>query len=151
MRLLRAGNGFVLQLGKREKHLLTELLKLYPQIPPAHRYAKGSSPLPESSLKLLDEALAEQRTANQRQVKALLGDPRRFEQAEGAWRLALSAAEVEWLLQVLNDVRVGSWLALGSPEQLHDPTQLTQANAAHFWSMEMAGFFQMELLASLNR
>ena len=31
-------------------------------------------------------------------------------------QLTLSGPEIEWLLQVLNDVRVGSWIALGSPD-----------------------------------
>ena len=61
-------NKLLLQLGKREKHLLFELLKLYPRIPPAHHKLTRSSRLPdqEASQKLLDEALAEQRAENKK-------------------------------------------------------------------------------------
>ena len=58
-------------------------------------------------------------------------------------------AEVEWLFQVLNDVRVGSWVRLGSPEG--KPREVTIATAPHFVAMEMAGYFEAELLEALSR
>jgi len=52
---------FVFQLGRREKTLLLEVLKFYPRIPSAHQPLSKSAklPQPESSQRLLDEALAE--------------------------------------------------------------------------------------------
>jgi hypothetical protein len=57
-----------------------------------------------------------------------------------------------WLLEVLNEVRVGSWLNLGKPDNL-DRVLLAQdeANARSLWSMELSGYFQMALLAALNQ
>src|SRR6266700_1113824 len=116
MKLISLGrNKLILQLGKPEKHLLFELLKLYPRIPAAHCKLTKSGRLPdqEASQKLLEEALAEQRSENKRQLLALLADPARLQESEGVCRLSLSRGDIEWLLQVLNDIRVGSWILLG--------------------------------------
>jgi len=52
------------------------------------------------------------------------------------------------LLQVLNDVRIGSWIELGSPER---PLEALGAKTAPaVWAMEMAGAFQMSLLELLR-
>jgi hypothetical protein len=52
-------------------------------------------------------------------------------------------------MQVLNDVRVGSWVILGSPDK--KPAELNATTAPHFLAMEMAGYFQMQLLEALGR
>jgi hypothetical protein len=67
---------------------------------------------------------------------------------EAGGRLSLSPAEVEWVLQVLNDIRVGSWIILGSPEERLP--ELNETNAPHVWAMEMAGHFQAQLLEALQ-
>ncbi len=152
MKLVQATKTrLVFQLGAREKRSLLQILGRYPCVPPAHQALSksGGVPNPTANQQLLDEALAEQRAENQKQVQALLSDPQRFEQIDAGARLVLSPAEVEWLMQVLNDVRVGSWVILGSPDE--KPTELTAANAPHFLAMEMAGYFEMQLLEALAR
>jgi hypothetical protein len=150
-RLKASSEKLVFHLVPWEKQLLLKVLQEYPCIPPAHqRLSKSSAtPEPKVSQELLDEALAEQRSENRRNLQTLLKDPHRFEKDEHGWRLALGRPEAEWLLQILNDVRVGSWLRLGSPEQLSDA--LTEDNAPDFWTMEMAGVFQAHLLEALHR
>jgi len=149
MKIIRAGDKVEFELGRREKHLLLELLKLYPCIPSAH-HLQRSNRMPDASQTLLAETLAEQRALNKRQVEAFLADSGRFRQKEADWRLSLSSTELEWLLQILNDIRVGSWIRLGSPEAKLEMNVLNETTAPHFWAMEMAGHFQMELLHSLN-
>ena len=64
MKLIRVTKGnFLFQFGKREKHLLTQVLRLYPRIPPAtFRLSKsGKLPTAEANHRLLDESLAELR------------------------------------------------------------------------------------------
>jgi hypothetical protein len=136
------------QLSEREKRLLVQVLKLYPRVPSAHQPLSKSGRMPDQAenQRLLDEALAEQRAVNRKQMQALLADPARFQKAETGWHLRLSRSEVEWVLQVLNDVRVGSWVILGSPEGKIET--LNAETAPHFWAMEMAGYFQMQLLAA---
>ncbi|HYG36161.1 MAG TPA: hypothetical protein VEC99_15325 [Clostridia bacterium] len=150
MKLIRAaGDQFVFQMGHQEKDLLLEVLQLYPRIPAAYyRLSKASAP-DTSSQQLLDEALVEQRTENRKQLQQLLADPARLAPHESHWRLSLSGPEVEWLLQVLNDIRVGSWIALGSPEE-RIPA-LNEETVPHIWAMEMAGSFQVFFLKALEK
>ena len=61
---------------------------------------------------------------------------------------ALSGSELEWLLQVLNDIRVGSWIILGSPEQWFEAA--TPQTAPHLWAMELAGAFEMAFLPAVE-
>lgn len=138
------------QLSTGEKHVLAALLGRYPCIPPAHQRLSQSSALPdqEASQRMLDEALAEQRQENRQRLQALLADDRRLKEVEGGWRLRLSPSEVEWVLQVLNDIRVGSWVRLGSPEERL--RKLDEMSARHWWAMEMSGHFQMEFLEALK-
>ena len=152
MKLVKATKGrLIFELGQREKRSLPQILMLYPCVPSGHHVLSKSGRVPdrEGNQRLLDEALAEQREENRRQVRALLADPRRFEQTGAGARLSLSPTEVEWLMQVLNDIRVGSWVILGSPDQ--KPAEVTPANARHFLAMEMAGYFQMQLLEAVGR
>jgi hypothetical protein len=152
MKLVKATKSrLVFELGHRETRSLPQILKLYPCVPSAHHVLSKSGRVPDrvASQQLLDEALAEQRAEHKKQVQALLADPRRFEHTETGARLSLSPAEVEWLMQVLNDIRVGSWVVLGSPDK--KPAELTAGNAAHFLAMEMAGYFQMQLLEAVER
>lgn len=151
MRLIRSSPGeFVFHLGQRDKVLLLEVLKLYPRIPAAGQPLTKSPDLPdhEANQRLLAEALAEQRAENKNHLSAFLADPRRFADRPTGCRLALSRADLEWLLQILNDVRVGSWIMLGSPDE--KPAKLNPITAQHFWAMEMAGAFQIKLLEALG-
>ena len=146
MKFLRVEDDYsVFHLDKGEKELFVILLRQYPVIPPAHqRLSKSATPANAVNQKLLDEALAEQRNENKKLVGVFLADPQRFSETATFCRLKLTAAETEWLLQVLNDIRVGSWILAGSPDELH--TDLTDWARPEVWAMELAGGFQMSLL-----
>ena len=151
MKLVQATKDkLVFHLGKREEGLLLRVLKHFPCVPAAHHVLSKSGRLPdaEANQQLLEEALAEQRAESKNKLQALLTDRRHLTHTETGARLSLSPAEAEWLLQVLNDVRVGSWIILGSPDE--KPAELTPASAPHFLAMEMAGYFQMQLLEALE-
>jgi hypothetical protein len=101
----------------------------------------------DNNQRLLEEALSETRAQNAQALQKLLADPKKLSGSEAHWQLRLSSGEVDWLLAVLNDVRIGSWVRLGSPEI---PLEALRAeNAANYWALEMAGYFQggfLELL-----
>ena len=152
MKLVRSTKTrLVFDLGQREEQMLLRLLKLYPCVPAAHHVLSKAGRLPNAAAnqQLLDEALAEQREQTKKQLQALLADPHRLEHTESGARLSLSPAEAEWFMQVLNDIRVGNWILLGSPEG--KPMELTPGKAPYFLSMERAGYFQVQLLEALER
>jgi hypothetical protein len=144
----KAGEQLQIELAPWEKDLLGQLLRLYPRIPSGHQRLSKTRETEQSSQRLLEESLAEVRAQSKRSLQLLLGDSKRWKKSEENWELTLTGSEVEWLLKVLNDVRVGSWIELGSPEL---PFQVMNADtAANVWIMEMAGSFQMDLLEILE-
>ena len=113
-------------MGERERDLFLEILGFYPCAAAARPLLSRHSEIPdaEAAEHLLEEALAEQREENHRLLQQFMLDFERCQPQPGGLKLGLSEADVEWLLQVLNDVRVGSWIKIGSPE---DQDYLDQA------------------------
>jgi hypothetical protein len=143
----------VFEISLPEKRLLFEVLKLYPLISATHhRLSKTArSAKHDENQRLLEESLAAQREENRKNVRAMLDKPGHFQAAASGFRLTLSGPEIEWLLQVFNDVRVGSWIALGSP----DPEQgkkivFNEKILPHFRAMELAGAFETVFLDALS-
>jgi hypothetical protein len=153
VRLLRFENDkYVFRLGKGEKELLAVVLSLYPVVPPAHQaISKSAEIASKTNQRLLDEALAEQRSENKKLVTSFLADNKRFHETEISVRMTITPAEMEWLLQVLNDIHVGSWILSGSPDEDAPDPDSTEKNARHIGAMELARWFQLDLLAGLNR
>ena len=140
--------------GKREKRLLLDILKLYPLIPIAHHQVtrSGVGDKMESNQRLLEEALAEHRAGNRKQLDAMLGEEGRFKPVKTGFHLTLNPHQTEWLLQVLNDVRVGSWLRLGQPDEKKDKdVHLTPDNARYLVFMEASAYFESVLLSALEK
>ncbi len=151
MTLVHAAKGkLVFRVGDSEKSLLTTLLELYPRVTSAATLSSPSRKArhPKETEALLEEALADQRAQNKKQVKAFLADANRFEKVDDGWRFSLTPAEADWMLRVLNDIRIGSWVALGSPEERLDV--LDQNNLRDFWAMEISGRFEAVLLEALS-
>jgi hypothetical protein len=150
VKLLRIENDrYFFQFAHDEKALFEFLLRLYPVIPSAHQALSETSAKMDENQRLLDEALAEQRKENKQLVEQLLKDAGRFKETETDVEMNVSAGEIEWVLQVLNDVRVGNWILLGSPEE-HPRFDPNTENAAYLLAMEMAGQFQMHLLEAIK-
>ncbi len=144
---------FIFQLSTRERDALIRILQTYPVVPPAHH--RVSKELKDSHVAeyqhLLEEALAGQRDANKRHLHEWLGAPERFQKSKTGYRFTLEHADSEWFLQVLNDIRVGHWLRLGSPEPGElKPEHLDSTLLPAWVAMEMSGYFQMTLLEGLQ-
>jgi len=147
-RIFSSDGPSVFHLSAHEKELFLKVLELYPLIPDGHsRLSKTEAPALEEAQRLLDEALAEQRQTNRRQLDAMLASPQRFTAQRRGFRLRLASSEIEQLLQILNDIRVGCWLLLGSPEEpkrqrmLGDPKKMP-----YIVVMDLCGHFQSALL-----
>ena len=146
--------AIVFLLNERERDALVQILQTYPVLPPAHQAV--SKELKEAQVTeyqhLLNEALAEQRAAYLRQLHAWLAAPGRFRKTKTGLRLKLARADSEWLLQVLNDIRVGHWLRLGSPEISElNPESLEPKLVPAWVAMQLSGLFQMSILEALER
>jgi hypothetical protein len=110
---------FVFRFEPPEREMFTRILELYPVQQGVMRPISEDA----SAQKLLKKALQEQR-------KKLREEAERLVRANGSlvidpefnefWDLTLSDAEVEWVLQMLNDVRVGLWNQIGCPNPSHD-------------------------------
>lgn len=156
MKLLsRDDNHYVLQFTTQEKDLLLGLLPQYPKLPADHHQASKNDTINADVQALLADALAEQREKNRVAAQSFLTNTARFEPNEEDWLLTLTDVEIEWFLQVLNDLRVGSWLALDSPEQDDDGSYInfesvTAENVTDIWTMEICGALQYELLKALH-
>jgi hypothetical protein len=152
MKCVNSGPGaYVFLLGKREKQLLIDLLRGYPRVPAEHhKLSKSAAEANAESQRLLNEALSDQRKSNKSILTAFLNDPNRFHDTGHGVSLTLSAAEFDWLLEILNDIRVGSWVALGCPEDLESVRLLTEPSP-DLWFMELAGVFPMQLLHALEK
>jgi hypothetical protein len=150
----RQKDDFVFTLTAQEKGLMLTLLKFFPQVPVAHHRLNQIAPLPAvaESQRLLEESLAAHKAEEKEWVATTFHGPRRFKAVDGGFHLKVKRAEMERLLQIFNDLRVGSWLALNAPdlEQKKNlsPTRLT---APFIQRMELAGIFEMILLKALQR
>jgi hypothetical protein len=152
VKLIRSSKRyFTFRIGRTEKNSLFQLLRLYPLVPPSrHKLSKtAEGDTHEENQKLLEEALAEQRRENRKQVNTMLEKPGRFREVEGVLQFSLTPAQMEWLLQVLNDIRVGAWIALGEPEEM-DFMQATKINAPYLMAMHGAGRFEEQLLQAMG-
>ncbi len=97
--------------------------------------------------KLLDEAMSAHWSGMRQELETWTNSPDRFRQVEGQLEWRIENDRREWLLQVLNNVRVGSWIELGSPDDLELAQQQAGGDTVHHLAlMEMAGMFLSALL-----
>jgi hypothetical protein len=149
MRLVRQLKGsWQYRLNQSEADILLGLVKRFPftEMHPAKISRSDPSPQAFEREKLLLESLAEHRKKLQQQAASLLGGEKWKQAGKDHW-LTLDAASREMLLQLLNDIRIGCWHAVGAPETLDLPTLHDSANNLGYRQlMELAGYFEMSLL-----
>ena len=154
MKLIHARRDHsVFEISRGEKQLLFEILELYPLVSATHhRLSKTTPPDPhDEDQRLLEESLAAKRRENRKNVQALLNESGRFQTAPPGFHLKITRPEIEWLLQVLNDIRVGSWIALGSPDpESGKHAVYDEKMVPRYQAMELAGAFEMVFLDALT-
>lgn len=146
-RISATDKAITFEFEPRERDAMVHVLRLYPIVPADHHAASKDA----EQQRVIAEALAEHRAGNKRAVATWLAAPERFAPHKSRVRFTLKREDIEWFLQVINDVRVGNWLMLGSPE-LQDikPNTLSAENLPRWFAMELAGYFQMSVLEALN-
>ena len=68
---------------------------------------------------------------------------------DSGWILRLTPEDREFLLQALNELRLGAWEQLGRPDPPEVPDDLppTSPDILHWWSLEISSRFQSRLLS----
>jgi len=154
MRLLRVQKvKIVFSLSLVEQRIFLEILRLYPLVPASHqtlsKTLKGRQGV--EAQHMLDEALAEQRAKHKSELDKWLQAKGRFRRTKAGCNLYIRHADAEWLLQILNDIRIGSWLLLGSPDDRIEPEEIDPEFHRIWAAMEVSGMFQMALLHAMER
>jgi hypothetical protein len=151
MKLIERGTDRIaFSLTSREKGFLQRLVEFYPVQPePTASLSRSDDARLAEAGALLREALKEQNRELVGWLKAQLCEGQAWARSGAGWRLELDATDVERLLQVLNELRVGAWVRLGSPEDPGDEG-LAGASGEAPWHaiMTMAGQFEMVLVAA---
>ena len=143
----------VFQISAREEALLLATLRLYPLVENSHhQISRNPEKAGSSEQRLLEESMAQHRAAHRRKLDELFRAPQRFfKDAVDERRLVLTGEQLEWLLQVLNDIRVGSWVRLGCPDlEKAGPLQPTRQNVRALQAMHVSGQFQSALLEAVQ-
>ncbi len=148
MKLVKQGKGsWQYQLNPIEADLLNSLLHQFPftRNMPAEITRTDKDPKVAEREKLLNESLAEHRKELQKQAWELL--IKKSKSRVQSPRLILNAEQRETLLQILNDIRIGCWVALGKPESM-EPENLNQTaqELAQHHLMNLAGYFEHHLI-----
>jgi hypothetical protein len=149
----KTDNKFTFEFSIEEKLLLFEVLKLYPVIDPTLQEISKSISNKDiaQSKKLLQEELSEQQKQNKEMLKFIFGDSSCFTQKDYYYKLQLSPEQMECLLQVLNDIRVGTWKNLGSPdyEGLKN-LRVKRSSLVSLAIMDVCEYFEYHLLEAME-
>lgn len=148
MKLLKhSAAGWRYEMEPREGILLRTLVKEFPltAVTTVKITRTGGDPKSAERQRLLNESLAKHRRELKQQAGRLLID--RLKDGKDGWRLSLTMDEREILLQLLNDIRVESWHALGEPENLDAlPPDSSEPDFRHYQLMHIAGYFEYKLV-----
>lgn len=144
-------DSFTFLIGKRERDMLVAVLLRYPVLSSNHFSKRQPTGEAAPDQVLLQEALSEQQKESRKNLEHWLRKEGRFQETDLGCTFQLTGGELEWMLQVLNDVRVGSWVLLGEPDSKSpEPPELTEENMQRMWALEVAGLFQHHLLQAVQ-
>ena len=153
MKLIRKGDGrFDMALDVEEWQALKKLVSQYPKTPSDH-HSLTCKDEPDPDLKDSDDWLKESGSVHQAQrhpqIRAWI-DAIHPDQDEATYKIEFDPSKADWLIEILNDIRVGCWLSLGCPA----PEDLTEAEWREedwptLWAMEISGMYQSVLLKCL--
>ena len=162
MKLLsRQADTLTFELRPREREILVHLLNSYPVQDPKKRLLARPEHLEKLAVEqqMLIEAVTEQQQSNRKEVASFIErhlrpstpSPEPDSPSGQTGQLTITHAEADWLLEVLNDIRVGCWNLMGCPDedQIHS-WRLAVSHPREFGMMEMSSLAQMILLEALD-
>lgn len=149
----REEEEFVFALSPQEKGLMLTLLSFFPQVPVAHHRLSHTvnQPGDAENQRLLEESLKAQNEEDQEWLTTSFDGTSHFEAVENGFHLRIKRSEMDRLLQIFNDVRVGSWLALNAPDlEQKKKISANRLSTPFIQRMELAGAFEMILIKALR-
>jgi hypothetical protein len=143
----QSGDRWQYLLNRHEADILRGLLKTFPftELARAEASKNDHDQSARERAELLTASLTEHRD-ELRQLAANLLGAEHWRVSENGHLLTLDSAAREILLQILNDIRIGSWRVLGEPEVLEEHRPATTREFTHRQLMDLAGYFEMGLL-----
>lgn len=144
-----ADRPFVFLITPQEKKVLLQTLQMYPVVNKMeHRLSRNPDAAGKAAQEWLEEAMRQQRKDYDKRLGQFLANSRLyFKEAKDELHLTLTGEQMEWLLRILNAIRVGSWERLGRPE-METVRTLAQGGRRHTFIslMELTGYFESALL-----
>lgn len=141
--------SYVFEITPREKDLLLATLLFFPQLDTGHhQLSRDPKTANKAGQEWLVETMEQLKLEHKKRLDLFFKNDRRFfKESHGALRFTLTDEQMEWLLRVLNEIRVGSWVRLGQPEMdAVRKIKLTGPQSHLFSAMELSGYFQTGLL-----
>ncbi|MDA7645724.1 hypothetical protein N8642_05120 [bacterium] len=140
-----------IDLSESETIFIKEILSAYPLVPNESRELTRSADTSdlEEDTELLRTSLADLTRGHQKKLQAWVNAPETFREVENRYLFRITNDNRDWFLQILNDLRIGSWQQLDCPsqEELQELTA-SQEVIRPLWTMELAGLLQSFLLNS---
>lgn len=148
----KTGSALVLELGLAETDFLKQILSDYPLVANESRRFSAFADASEvrENTQLLQNSLNEHTQTNRAKLRTWLAAPETWKPFPDRTLLSLKTEDCSWFLQILNDLRIGSWQKLDCPdlEEL-DSAELNRENAYPLLAMEISGLLQTLILNAL--
>ena len=151
MKLIKqSGGNWHFALHQNEFDLLCHLMKKFPHTERAPVKISKTDRNPKSVEReeLLNESLVEHRKELKRWAVNLIAG-NKLKISKKRHLLTLTAEDREILLQILNDIRIGCWRALGEPESLELQQFDCSVQELRYRNlMNLAGYFEHHLIGA---
>jgi hypothetical protein len=153
--LNKTGEKFVFELMSEEKELLSKIFGLYPMLD--RDKIELSKTIKDEQIcqskKILSDAFKEFQDSNKRFISELFEKSDNFKPSEDYeyYTLELDGEQIERLLQILNDIRVGMWQKLGCPDLENRKDFIRSAEDVFaVYIMDICEYFEYYLLKALG-
>jgi hypothetical protein len=153
--LNKTGEKFVFELMSEEKELLSKIFGLYPMLD--RDKLELSKTIKDEQIcqskKILSDAFKEFQDSNKRFISELFEKSNNFKPSEDYeyYTLELDGEQIERLLQILNDIRVGMWQKLGCPDLENRKDFIRSAEDVFaVYIMDICEYFEYYLLKALG-
>lgn len=148
----KTDSALVLELGLAETDFLKQILADYPLVADESRRFSAFADANEvrENVQLLQSSLHEHTQSNRAKLRAWLASTETWKPFADRTLLFLKTEDCSWFLQILNDLRIGSWQKLDCPNpEEFDSVELNRENAHPLLAMKISGFLQTLILNAL--